>query len=72
MDETIYVILKVLFDFALEEWFSIVLCYLCQRASEGYTGSGSGLKNKKSQRVGPRLKVSSDRLVEPGDNFQNS
>ena len=24
MDETIYVILKVLFDFALEVWFSIV------------------------------------------------
>ena len=25
MDETIYVILKVLFDFALEVWFSIYL-----------------------------------------------
>ena len=28
MDETIYVILKLLFDFALEVWFSIILDYL--------------------------------------------
>ena len=27
MDETIYVILKVLFDFALEVWFSICFGY---------------------------------------------
>ena len=33
MDETIYVILKVLFDFALEVWFSIVercLTFICK------------------------------------------
>ena len=28
MDETIYVIFKVLFDFALEVWFSI--CYIIE------------------------------------------
>ena len=28
MDETIYVILKVLFDFALEVWFSILTSWL--------------------------------------------
>ena len=30
MDKTINVILKVLFDFALEVWFSIVLCFYVQ------------------------------------------
>ena len=27
MDETIYVVFKVLFDFALEVWFSIYRCF---------------------------------------------
>ena len=31
MDETIYVILKVLFDFALEVWFSIVAAFVLVR-----------------------------------------
>ena len=30
MDETIYVILKLLFDFALEVWFSIVTSIVIQ------------------------------------------
>ena len=33
MDETIYVILKVLFDFALEVWFSIYIYILWTNAS---------------------------------------
>ena len=37
---------------------------LCPGAPEGSTGSGSGFKA--SQKMGPRLKVSSDRLGEPG------
>ena len=50
----------------------MVLWFLCPRASEGITCSGSGLKIISSQKVGPQLKVSSDRLMKPGDYFQNS
>ena len=42
----------------------MVLRFLCLGAPEGSIGSGSGLK--RLRRRGPRLKVSSDRLVEPG------
>ena len=43
----------------------MVLCFFfCPAASEGSTGNCSGLKA--SQSTGPRLKVSSNRLGEPG------
>ena len=38
---------------------------LCPGAPEGSTGSGSGFQA--SQKTGPQLKVSSDRLVEAGN-----
>ena len=41
------------------------LWFLCPGTSEGSTGSGSGFKL--SQKTGPRLKVSSGRLVEAGN-----
>ena len=37
---------------------------LCPGAPEGSTGNGDGFRT--SQKTGPRLKVSSDRLGEPG------
>ena len=40
----------------------MVLCFLCPRAPESSTGSGSEFKA--SQKMGPQLKVSSDRLGE--------
>ena len=40
----------------------MVLWFLCPGAPEGSTGSGSGFKA--SQKMGQRLKVSSDRLGE--------
>ena len=39
--------------------------FLCQGTPEGSTGSGSGFKV--SQKTGPQLKVSSDRLEEAGN-----
>ena len=42
----------------------MVLCFLCLGAPKGSTGSGSGFKA--SQKMGSWLKVSSDRLGEPG------
>ena len=43
-----------------------MLCVvLCPGTPEGSTGSGSGFKA--SQKMGPRLKVSSDRLGEAGN-----
>ena len=42
---------------------------LCPGAPEGSTSSGSGFKV--SQETGPRLKVSSDRLLEPGIKLRN-
>ena len=42
----------------------MVMWFLCPGASEGSTGSGSDFKA--SKKTGPRLKVSSDRLGEPG------
>ena len=40
----------------------MVFVILCLGASQGSSGSGSGFKA--SQKTGPRLKVSSDRLGE--------
>ena len=40
----------------------MVLWFLCPGTPEGSIGSGSGFKA--SQKTGPRLKVSSDRLGE--------
>ena len=40
MDETIYVILKLLFDFALEVWFSLFqyqFQVMCLLANRGFT-----------------------------------
>ena len=41
MDETIYVILKVLFDFALEVWFSIEDRYVIGKFTVGRYRMGS-------------------------------
>ena len=43
----------------------VVLWFLCPETPESSTGSGSGFKA--SQKTGPRLKVSSDRLGEAGN-----
>ena len=43
----------------------MVLSFLCPGTLEGSTGSGSGFKA--SQKTGPWLKVSSDRLGEAGN-----
>ena len=43
----------------------VVLWFLCPGTPEGSTGSGSGFKA--SQKTGPRLKASSDRLGEAGN-----
>ena len=41
----------------------MVFVFLCPGAPEGSTGSGSDFK---ASQTGPQLKVSSDRLGEPG------
>ena len=46
-------------------WF----CGLCPGTPEDSTGSGSGFKA--SQKTGPQLKVSSDRLGEAGNPFRD-
>ena len=49
--------------------FMVLWCFLCAGAPEDITGSGPGFKA--SQKTGPRLKVSSDRLREAGNRTCN-
>ena len=47
----------------MQSWpgrFMVLWCFLCPGAATGSTGSGSSFKA--SQKMGPQLKVSSDRL----------
>ena len=69
MDETIYVILKVLFDFVLEMWFSI--CSIReensvdpdQMASSEASWSGSTLFSKKGKSGFSRTRVKTNEAI---------
>ena len=65
--KTNFLIYCLLWPCSLAGWVYGFVGFLCTGAPEGSTGSGSDFKA--SQKTGPRLKVSSNRLGEAGNNF---